>query len=219
MLFNDALQQIFDQLFTLYGPQYWWPADSDFEIMVGAVLTQNTSWHGVELAIRNLKQADLLTPEHLLELPEQELAELIRPAGFYRVKAKRLRHLCEYLEHHGGLEALGEQDTVSLREGFLSVHGIGPETADDIVLYAYHRPVFVIDAYTRRLFSRLGFAVGKLGYEALRKTFESNLDPDVMRYQEYHALIVVHSKAVCRVKPRCGDCKLSQNCLFFKSKD
>ncbi|MES9970757.1 MAG: endonuclease III domain-containing protein [Candidatus Thiodiazotropha sp.] len=203
--------RVYERLFERYGAQHWWPAETQFEVMIGAVLTQNTDWSNVEKAIDNLKAIDALSLESLLALPGDELSTLIRPAGYFNVKRKRLRSLCRFLAQNPALEQL---DTQALREGLLSVHGIGPETADDILLYAYERPVFVIDAYTRRLFGRLGSIGDGCGYETLRGGFESALASDVPLFKEYHALIVIHAKAHCRTKPLCGECPLLDLCAY-----
>ncbi|MCG8429092.1 MAG: endonuclease, partial [Chromatiales bacterium] len=177
-----SLQQVYDRLFEAYGPQHWWPGDSRFEIIVGAVLTQNTAWTNVVKAINNLKAADKLSLAQLRQLPVEELADLIRPAGFFNIKAKRLRNLCDYLHAGGGVDAFESLPTKVFRAGLLGVNGVGPETADDILLYAYDRPVFAIDAYTRRIFSRLALASGKEDYEVLRGGFEQALGPNVEQF-------------------------------------
>lgn len=208
----DALMLIYDRLLERYGAQHWWPAETPFEVMVGAVLTQNTAWSNVEKAIANLKAMDGgLGLESLLAVPEERLAAAIRPAGYFNIKAQRLLSLCRFLRRHQGLERL---ETERLRAALLSVHGVGPETADDILLYAFDRPVFVIDAYTRRLFSRLGLVDGKRGYESFRGGFEAALESDSALFNEYHALIVVHAKAHCRTRPVCGECPLRDRCPY-----
>ena len=181
--------------------------------MVGAVLTQNTAWANVERAIDNLRQADLLNPAAITALDQAVLADYLRPAGYFNIKAKRLQALTRFLIDHPQLDSL---ETEELRRGLLSVHGIGPETADDILLYAYQRPVFVIDAYTRRLFGRLGLMDGEASYERLRQGFESGLNQDAQMFNEYHALIVRHAKTVCRPKPLCECCSLRNRCLLFR---
>ena len=207
-----GLRQIYRHLLAAHGPQCWWPGDSRFEIMVGAVLTQNTAWINVERAIANLKRAKVLTPEAILRASPKRLAGWLRPSGYFNVKAKRLKAMCRWLVEQGGVRALARLNTHDLRAGLLGVNGVGPETADDIVLYAFERPVFVIDAYTRRIFRRLGHIRGDEGYETLRHLFENTLGPDVSVFNEYHAVIVAHGKDICRVKPRCGDCGLSRFC-------
>ncbi|MES9992648.1 MAG: endonuclease [Candidatus Thiodiazotropha sp.] len=204
--------RIYARLLDRYGPQHWWPAESPFEVMVGAVLTQNTAWSNVEKAIANLKALDGgLSLESLLRISKARLAAALRPAGYFNVKAKRLRSLCRFLQRHQPLDQL---QTDQLRGALLSVHGIGPETADDILLYAFNRPVFVIDAYTRRLFGRLGLIDANSGYESLRKGFEAALKPDSELFNEYHALIVVHAKELCRTRPVCGECPLRDLCAY-----
>ncbi|MBT3056565.1 MAG: endonuclease III domain-containing protein [Candidatus Thiodiazotropha sp. (ex Codakia orbicularis)] len=202
---------IYRQLLGRYEAQHWWPGETPFEVMVGAVLTQNTAWSNVEKAIDNLKRLDALNLESLLAMPPDSLAAQIRPAGYFNVKTKRLLSLCRFLQQNPGLEVL---DTDELRARLLSIHGIGPETADDILLYAFDRPVFVIDAYTRRLFGRLGLIAHDRGYESLRAGFEAALQSDSSLFSEYHALIVVHAKVHCRTKPVCASCPLSELCRY-----
>ena len=206
------LRAVYDRLHRHHGPQHWWPGDTPFEVMVGAVLTQNTAWRNVERAIANLIAARCLDARKIVRLPLKRLAELLRPSGYFNVKARRLRHFCEWLQARGGVAAVKAMDTHTLRHDLLAVHGVGPETADDILLYAVHRPVFVIDAYTRRLFSRLGLIKGDESYEMLRAGFETALGPDAPLYNEYHALIVRHAKEICRPRPRCAVCCLRQRC-------
>jgi endonuclease III related protein len=210
---NDRrLRKVFDILFKTHGPQHWWPARGRFEVMVGAVLTQNTAWTNVERAIAALSAAGALEPEAMLALPDAELARLIRPSGYFNVKAARLKALCRWYLAHGGWRRLRHWSTGRLREALLAVHGIGPETADDILLYAFDRPVFVVDAYTRRLLGRLGHAEAGAPYDKLRVSLESALGPDVRLYNEYHALIVAHAKHVCRKSPLCERCALATGC-------
>jgi endonuclease-3 related protein len=206
------LLAIYEGLLAAYGDQGWWPGDTAFEIMVGEVLTQNTAWTNVEKAIANLKAAGVLHPEAMLALPEERLATLIRPSGYYNIKAGRLKNLCRFLAEAGGEAALRRLPTRALRNAVLAVNGVGPETADDILLYAFERPVFVIDAYTRRLLQRYGLATGKESYEELRRGFEEALGPDVPLYQQYHGLIVQHAKAACAARPRCEPCCLAKEC-------
>ncbi len=180
--------------------------------MVGAVLTQNTAWSNVEKAIANLKNARALSPESIVHVHPKRLASWLRPSGYFNVKGRRLRALCRWLIEQGGVVPLRKMPTRELRAALLSVHGIGPETADDILLYAFDRPVFVVDAYTRRIFSRLGVIEGTETYEAIRKFFEDALGPDAAVFNEYHALIVNHGKEVCRRRPRCQVCCLADEC-------
>jgi endonuclease-3 related protein len=202
-------------LAAAYGPQHWWPAETPFEVMVGAVLTQNTAWTNVERAIANLRAAGALDPETLAAMAPGELAPLLRPAGYFNVKAARLQAFCRWLLARGGLAALAGRETHELRRDLLSVRGVGPETADDILLYALHRPVFVIDAYTRRILARLGLAAGDEPYDQLRVAVEDAIGPDVAALNELHALLVVHAKAHCRARaPRCEACPLAGACPY-----
>jgi endonuclease-3 related protein len=207
-----ALQGLYEQLRSRYGAQPWWPAETAFEVAVGAVLTQNAAWSNVERAIDRLKAAGLLSLEALLAAPADTLAEAIRPSGYYNIKAQRLRNLCEFLDANGGLEGLGGQALQDQRRKLLAVKGIGPETADDILLYALDQPVFVIDTYTRRLLQRYRWADGDEPYEVLREGFESVLGADVEMFQQYHALIVIHAKEACRKRPLCAECALLTDC-------
>jgi len=206
------LQAIYRSLRAHHGHLDWWPGDGRFEIAVGAVLTQNTAWTNVEKAIARLQAEDLLAPRAMLDCPPDTLAEAIRPSGYFNVKTKRLRALCTAWLENGGEQGLAGLDTDTLRERLLAVHGVGRETADDILLYAFERPVFVIDAYTRRIFSRLGLVSGDEGYDVLRRTIEQALGPDVALYNDYHAQIVALGKDTCRPKPHCGACPLAADC-------
>lgn len=211
-LHANTAASVYRRLLAAYGPQGWWPADTPFEIVVGAVLTQNAAWTNVEYALEHLRAAEALSPEAILALPDERLGALIRPSGYFNVKAARLKAVCRFLVEQGGIEALRQWETLALRDAFLGVHGIGRETADDIVLYAFHRPVFVIDAYTRRIFARLGVIDGREGYEELRGAFERALGPRTEMYQEYHGLIVRHAKEACSVRPACDRCCLRRRC-------
>ena len=206
---------VYKHLHKHYGPQQWWPGDSPFEVMVGAILTQNTAWTNVEKAITNLKQANALNPESIVHAKHELLVEWLRPSGYFNIKAKRLKNFCNWYLQQGGYKPLQRLDDDELRHAVLSVNGVGPETADDIVLYAFDRPVFVIDAYTRRIFSRLGLIDQDLGYETLRHLFEQQLHNEknkVALFNEYHGLIVSHAKEHCRVKPQCKGCPLRRGC-------
>lgn len=207
-----ALRVVYDLLYIEHGPQHWWPGDTPFEIMVGAILTQNTAWINVERAIANLKSARALNAHAILKMAPKRLARHLTPSGYFNVKTIRLKNLCKWFLGSGGFRPLRRMQTEALRRDLLDVHGIGPETADDILLYAFERPVFVIDAYTRRLFGRLGLLDARQAYEVLRACFENALGPDVMLFSEYHALIVRHAKEICRPKPRCDDCCLATRC-------
>jgi endonuclease-3 related protein len=212
---DGALRALYRRLLAMHGRQHWWPADTAFEVMVGAVLTQNAAWSNVEQAIARLKSQDLLALDALLASPREAVADAIRPSGYFNVKTKRLLHLCRFLAGAGGLDAFARQPLARQREALLGVHGIGPETADDILLYAFDRPVFVIDAYTRRLLARVGLAAGNEDYESLRAACEDALGPDVDRYKELHALIVVHAKHHCRKSPACAGCNLQTSCDYY----
>ena len=209
LTFSPAtLMSLYQRLFSAYGHQHWWPAQSPFEVIVGAVLTQNTAWINVEKAIANLQAADRMDLERLHALDHESLASLIRPSGYFNIKSRRLKNLCEWMIAEGGMDALDKLPTLQLRAGLLSVNGIGPETADDILLYAFYRPVFVIDAYTRRLLAKLGLIEGAEPYETLRAGFEANLAPDPALFNEYHALIVRHAKQKCLKLPECLHCQV-----------
>jgi endonuclease-3 related protein len=206
-------QWLQEQLFDAYGRQHWWPADTPFEVMVGAVLTQNTAWPNVEKAIENLKRQGMLCPRAMMASAAQQVAALIRPAGYFNVKAQRLQNLCRFVLQNGGVEALAGLTTNALRRGLLAVNGVGPETADDILLYAFGRPVFVVDAYTRRIGQRIGLLRGDESYEAIRAAFETALPSDADLLNELHALIVRHAKEHCRKRPLCQGCCLRSQCL------
>jgi endonuclease-3 related protein len=207
---------MYDRLLKEFGPQGWWPGESIFEIIIGAILTQNTAWGNVEKAINNLQQHDLLTPAKLYQIPEQALARWIRPAGYFNIKAKRIRNFLRFLfsQHQGDLLQLGELKLSVLREKLLTVNGIGPETADSILLYAFGKPIFVVDAYTRRIFSRHKFISEKTSYSEIQRLFMTNLPQDVDLLNEFHALIVHLGKNFCRRKPRCGQCPLKAKVYF-----
>ena len=201
---------MFDDLLRAFGPQHWWPGRTRFEVMAGAVLTQNTAWTNVEKAIANLRRDRRLTPARMHALPLPALAALIRPAGYFNVKARRLRALTGLIcgRFGGSLDRLFALDTPALRRTLLDTHGIGPETADSIALYAARRPVFVIDAYTRRMMERHGWAPRDLPYDDLAARFTASLPRDTALYNEYHALIVALGKTRCRPTPRCPGCPL-----------
>jgi len=204
----SKLHTLYQRLFEAYGPQHWWPAETPFEVMVGAVLTQNTAWTNVEKAIRALREADLLQLDAIAGAGAEQIAILIRPSGYFNVKSRRLQALCRWLQSHGGIAALSREATLPLRDSLLAVHGIGPETADAILLYACERPVFVIDAYTRRLLRKLGLAEGDEDYTTLQRMFETALAADTALYNEYHALIVRHAKERCNGSGDCRHCRV-----------
>ncbi|MCG3200480.1 MAG: Endonuclease III [Gammaproteobacteria bacterium] len=212
-----SLRAVYRRLHRRYGPQHWWPGDTAFEVLVGAVLTQNAAWANVERAIGNLAVAGCLDARRIAEMPPAGLAELVRPSGYFNVKAGRLQNLCRWYLEKGGMDSLCRLPTDALRREILAVNGVGQETADDILLYAFARPVFVIDAYTRRIFSRLGLCRGDESYEALRHVFEHGLRGDAPLYNEYHALIVRHAKVACKRKPLCDSCCLVDVCAQVRN--
>jgi endonuclease-3 related protein len=187
--------------------------------MVGAILTQNTSWTNVERTLAGLTERVSLTPEAILSLVPEELADCLRPVGYFNLKAERLRAFCDGYVEAGGLQGMSRMETRELRERLLAIHGIGPETADDMLLYAFGRPVFVVDAYTRRILTRLGLFDGGEGYEAIRRGVERSLAPDARLFNEFHALIVRHGKAICRSRPLCEDCCLRPSCPYASDSD
>ncbi len=201
---------IYNRLFDAFGPQGWWPGDTPFEVAVGAILTQNTNWQNVERAIKNLRDARCLSPRTIFNLSQSELAGLIRPSGYFNIKAKRLKNFVDFLVHQyrGSLMNMQYEDTNTLRAKLLKVNGIGKETADSILLYALHREVFVVDAYTIRILSRHGIISENATYEECQFLFHSHLNKDVQLYNEYHALIVRVGKEFCRKKPQCKECPL-----------
>ncbi|MFA5516506.1 MAG: endonuclease III domain-containing protein [Desulfuromonadales bacterium] len=212
----SLVTEVFSRLASHYGPLHWWPAETPFEVVIGAILTQNTNWRNVERAIAHLRSAGALTPERLLELSRAELETLIRPAGFFRQKAERLQLFVAHLfaRHGGDLARLLAGDLEAVRSELLLLKGVGPETADSILLYAGARPSFVVDAYTRRIFSRLGLLAGNEPYAAIRALFMTRLPADSDLFNEYHALIVEHAKALCRKTPLCPGCPLLAVCAF-----
>ncbi|MCB2263617.1 MAG: endonuclease III domain-containing protein [Candidatus Thiosymbion ectosymbiont of Robbea hypermnestra] len=207
------LRAVYRRLLAEYGPQHWWPGDSPFEVMIGAILTQNTAWANVERGLGRLCDRIPLTPQAILSLPGDELAACLRPVGYFNLKSQRLQAFCRAYLEAGGLAGLRTLETEALRHWLLRIHGIGPETADDMLLYAFERPVFVVDAYTRRVFERLGVLTENLDYETIRRGFETALGQDVPLFNEYHALIVRHGKELCRrTRPRCPQCCLHASC-------
>jgi len=207
---TEQLANIYDLLFERFGPQHWWPGETQFEIIIGAILTQNTNWANVEKAIANLKTANALSAQALYQMNHDELAALIKPAGYFNIKAKRLKSFLTWFfnEYGGLLENLEQLSTDRLREELLNIKGIGPETADSILLYTFDRPVFVVDAYTARVMTRHGLIETGCDYEQLQELFQSNLAEDVKMFNEYHALLVRVGKEFCRPKARCNGCPL-----------
>lgn len=211
---NQTLSEIYRKLFTRYRPQHWWPADSPFEVIIGAILTQSTAWTNAEKAIANLKDADKLSPAALRHLPEKELAALIRPCGYFNVKARKLKAFVSWFgeRYSDSFERMFSGEIDRLRQELLEIYGIGEETADSILLYAGSKPVFVIDAYTRRIIDRLGFSPERNIYAAYQALFMSHLPPDAALFNEYHALLVRLGKEHCRKLPLCEGCCLMGLC-------
>jgi endonuclease-3 related protein len=208
---REQLLEMYQLLLDSFGPQHWWPGETPFEVAVGAILTQNTSWTNVEKAIANLKAAGCLDAARLHEIGTEQLETLVRPAGYFRVKAKRLKNFIDWLcnEYAGDLRNPEPVNTSRLRGELLSISGVGPETADSILLYALGRPIFVVDAYTARVMVRHGLiAPEELDYHQLQDLFQSNLEPDVALFNEYHALLVHVGKDFCKPTPRCPACPL-----------
>lgn len=202
-----------------YGSLNWWPAESAYEVCIGAILTQNTAWTNVERAINELKAAGALTQERLMQIDQNELAALIRASGFFNIKSERIKSFVQWLDSrfHGSLDEMFAGDWLELRNELLRVKGIGPETCDAILLYAGYKPSFVVDNYTQRLFHRLGLLGGNENYEEIRGLFMRTLPADVIVYNEYHAVIVEHCKKYCRKKPVCNECPLKQMCSYVNS--
>jgi len=211
-MITEQLNEIYQLLFERFGPQHWWPGETQFEIITGAILTQNTNWANVEKAIANLKSAGCLTAEGLYRLDLSQLAELIRPAGYYNIKAKRLKNFINRLfdNYAGNLTNLESVDTDKLRVELLAIKGIGHETADSILLYAFNRAVFVVDAYTARVAFRHGLIELDSDYEQLGELFQSHLPSDTKLFNEYHALLVRVGKEFCRREARCSGCPLEK---------
>ncbi len=210
---RDRLTHVYDRLLERYGPRDWWPAQSRFEVMVGAVLVQNTAWSNAAKAILALSEAGLLSPEGIRSAREDDIARLIYSSGYYNMKARKLKALAEWLgERSDDIESLMALDPLSLRQELLGIYGVGEETADDILLYALDMPIFVIDFYTKRLLFRLGLAPEKGPYHLYQRLFTENLPPDIALFNEYHALIVTHGSTICKKNPECGECCLVSIC-------
>lgn len=205
---------IYRILRSAYGHQHWWPGDTPFEIMLGAILTQSCAWSNVELAIANIKKAKALSPSKLLVMQRSRLATLIRPSGYFNQKAKKIRAFLTYFQKRFGMNirAMKKRPTAELRDELLAVWGIGKETADSMLCYALDRPVLVIDAYTRRLFHRLGHTADDASYDVLQTFLTSRLPRSAALYNDLHAQIVIHCKEICRTKPKCSICILSKHC-------
>ena len=207
---SPVIFNTYNLLHKIYGPQDWWPASTPFEVVVGAILTQNTSWSNVEKAIKGLKNKNLLSPVKLQKAPLKAIAAAIKPCGYYNIKTKRLKSFTEFLggKYKNRLENMKRVKLETLRAELLSINGIGPETCDSIMLYALNKPVFVVDAYTRRIVECLGLADKKDDYDSVGLIFTGSLPRDYKLFNEYHALIVRHAKEVCRKKPECARCVL-----------
>lgn len=230
---------IYDKLFKAFGPQGWWPVtpqgerkprhhapresyasnEAHFEIMLGAILTQNTSWNNVEKALERIHEKKLCSPKALSKASLQTIKNCVRPSGYYNQKAKRVKNFALYVqrEYDGDLKKMFSKPAGELRKELLTINGVGPETADSMVLYAAEKPVFVVDTYTRRIFTRLGFLNGRESYDHIKAFFEENLPRDVKLFNEYHALIVELGKRIClKNKPMCSECPLRVDCKFSK---
>ncbi|MBI4289186.1 MAG: endonuclease [Chloroflexi bacterium] len=222
MTTRESLLDIYRRLYERYGPQHWWPGETPFEVMAGAILTQSAAWTNVEQAISNLKTAGALSPESIRRMPVDELAALIRSSGYFNAKARKLKAMVQWLGDNfdDDPEKMSAMDTGELRKSLLAVHGIGEETADSIVLYAANKPIFVIDAYTRRILERVGVCPVRAtsgrshrhGYAAFQSLFMENLSPDTQMFNEYHALFVRHGKETCRKVPLCPQSCLREIC-------
>jgi endonuclease-3 related protein len=230
IIMNKELQ-IYDILLNSDGPQSWWPTTSageyipkysgdpinekqQLEVIFGTILTQSTSWAGAEKAIINLNKKDLIDVDKIIKIDSNELALIIKPSGYFNQKAKKLKNICAFLKNNP-INALEKLDIPQLRKKLLSVNGIGPETADSIILYSFSKPIFVVDAYTKRIFSRIGIVEKNVHYDRLQNLFHKNLDHDAKLFNEYHALIVEHGKRYCRKKPACDRCIVSKICKKF----
>ncbi len=209
---GELLQELYQKLYDAFGPQGWWPGETPFEVILGAILTQNTNWKNVALALTDLKAEGLLDPQVLRAMPDAELAQRLRPAGYFNIKTQRVKNFLDffYRQYHDSLEEMARVDLGTMRAALLTVKGIGPETADSILLYALNQPTFVVDAYTYRVLSRHNLAPEAPSYEELQALFMDHLPADVPRYQEFHALLVKVGKDFCRPRPRCPGCPLHE---------
>jgi endonuclease-3 related protein len=207
---KDILIKIYRTLYKTYGPRHWWPGETSFEVMLGAILTQNTSWRNVEKAIQRLKGKGVLNPERIYRLKKSQLASLIKSSGYYRIKADRLKAFVNFLyeEFDGELKKMKKERLEELREKLLGVKGIGPETADSILLYGLKKPIFVVDAYTKRILSRHRMISEKASYEEVQKLFMGHLPQDEKLFNEYHALFVHLGKTLCKKIPKCDICPI-----------
>ena len=207
---RTLLMKIYDKLYRAYGPRHWWPGETPFEVMVGAILTQNTSWRNVEKAIQHLKGKGVLNIEGIHQLKKSELASLIKSSGYYRIKADRLQAFVFFLveNYNGDIERMRKEELETLRQKLLRVKGIGPETADSILLYGLRKPIFVVDAYTKRVLLQHGMISERASYEEIQRLFMDHLPHDEKLFNEYHALLVHLGKTVCKKIPRCDICPI-----------
>lgn len=207
---KNLLMAVYHRLYKAYGPRHWWPGETPFEVMVGTILTQNTSWRNVERAIQKLKAKRVLNPRGVYRLEGSKLARLIKSSGYFRIKADRLKSFTDFLfgRYGGDLKRMEKERLEELRKRLLEVEGIGPETADSILLYALKKPIFVVDAYTKRVLSRHGVISEKASYEQIQRLFMDHLPHDEKLFNEYHALFVYLGKTLCRKTPRCEICPL-----------
>jgi len=208
---SAILLEIYRRLYDVFGPRHWWPGETPFEVMAGAILTQNTSWTNVEKAIQRLKEKGCLDIARVHRLKKAQLAPMIKSSGYYRIKADRLKGFIDFVfkEYDGSIEKMGEEELPVLREKLLGIKGVGPETADSILLYGLRKPMFVVDAYTKRVLSRHGIITGKASYDAVQGLFMKHLPRDERLFNEYHALLVHLGKTFCRKKPKCEICPLN----------
>jgi len=213
---DSLISRIYTLLLESYGPQGWWPAETPFEVVIGAILAQNTSWANTKRAIEQLKSNNLLFPEALNNINLEDLAEIVKSSGYYNQKAKKIKNFIEFFKSYNfKFEEMSKQSANFLREQLLNINGIGEETADCILLYALDKPVFVIDTYTKRIFSRLGFTNEKIKYSELQKIITDNLEKDAALFNEYHALIDYLAHFICKKKPECERCVLQEDCNYY----
>jgi endonuclease-3 related protein len=207
---SKKLIKIYQKLYSSIGPRHWWPGDSPFEVIIGAILTQNTSWKNVEIAIRALKEKNLLDPLKLYRVGDRLLANTIKSSGFFNIKAKRIKTFMRFLfeNYQGSLKKMFSENLTPLREKLLKINGIGPETADSILLYAGGKPIFVVDAYTKRILARHNLISKTASYSEIQELFMENLKKDAGMFNEYHALLVYTGKYFCKKTPNCENCPM-----------
>ncbi len=209
------LKEIYETLLKYFGEQYWWPGETRFEIIVGAILTQQTSWRNVEKAIQNLKKENMLNEVSLHKAAVKKIEKTIKPSGFYKIKTKRLKNFLNFMfkKYDGNLGKFFNLPKEQLRKELLSINGVGKETADSMILYAAEKPIFVVDAYTHRIFNRIGI-INWNNYEKTRIFFEEKLEKSIEVFKEFHALIVQLGKNICKPKPKCNICPLNRRCKY-----